>query len=372
MRVAIVHDYLREYGGAEKVVEALNEVWPNAKVFTATYEENIMDRYNFKVPKGLINTTFIQRIPFHYKLRKHLFFIYPFAFKSLKIDADVIISSSSYAAKSIKKPKSVLHICYLHSVPKFLWGYETETPTLEILAGDKYLKPLYKGILPVTKKILKKMDLSAAKQVDFFIANSTLTQDRIKKHYGRDSKVIYPPVEVKKLDGEIRDKGYFLTISRLSHFKRIDIAVKAFNKIGYPLKIVGEGQELENLKKIAHSNVRFLGSVSRENLSNEISNCTALVFTSLEDFGIVPVEAMAVGKPVIAYRSGGVLETLVEGKTGEFFDLQTSESLSRVLKKFDPKRYNPDDCMKQASKFSKEVFKKKIKYFVEEAWRSKK
>lgn len=372
MKIVIVHDYLREYGGAEKVVESLNEIWPKAKVYTANYEESVMDRYNFKVPKGLINTTFIQYLPFHNKLRKHLFFAYPFAFKLLKINADIIISSSSYAAKFVRKPKGSLHICYTHSLPKFLWGYETETPSLETLPVDRYLKPIYKKTLPKITSILKKMDLEAAKNVDFFIANSFLTKERIRNSYKRDSKIIYPPVDVKRFKGLINNNRYYLVISRLSSFKKVDIVIRAFNKTGISLKIIGEGQELESLRKISHSNVRFLGGVSGQDLLNELLNCTAVVFPTFEDFGIVPVEAMAAGKPVIAFKGGGALETVVEGKTGEFFEKQTSESLLGIIRRFDALRYNPVDCQNQANKFSKEEFKRKIKLFVEEKWSSKK
>lgn len=386
MKIGIVHDYLREYGGAEKVLETLNEIWPEAPIYTSTYEASRLGRFGFKVPQGLIHTTFAQYLPFRYPLRKHYFFAYPLAFKTLKPDSEIILSSSSYASKFVNKPKSSLHICYLHSVPKFLWRYETETPDLEILPIDKYLKPIYEKILPPAKNILRKMDFKAAQKVDFFIANSNLTKDRIKKHYKLDSVVIYPPVDVERFSKPTTDHGlqfkkavvsrpkadsFYLVISRLGAFKRIDIAVEAFNELKTPLKIIGDGQELANLKKTAHPNIEFLGTVSEEELLSYLKNCIALIFPTLEDFGIVPVEAMAAGKPVIGYRGGGILETVVEGKTGEFFDEQTPESLIRLLKKFDPSRYNPRTIRKQAAKFSKEKFKKKIKDFVEEAGQKK-
>ena len=372
MKVSLIHDYLREYGGAEKVLESLNEVWPSADIFTSTYEEEKMDKLGFTVPKGLIHTNSMQNLPFRYSLRKHYFFLYPLSFKLLKTNVDIVFSSCSYAAKFVSKPKNGLHICYLHSVPKFLWGYETETPDLETLALDKYLKPIYKKLLPPVKNLLRKKDYDAAQKVDFFIANSNFTKDRIKKHYNRDSVVIYPPVDVKKYEGEVHDGGYFLIISRLSEFKRIGLVVEAFNKIKKPLKIMGEGQDMKNLNKIAHSNIEFLGRLSEDKMVKILKRCSALIFPTEEDFGIVPVEAMAVGKPVIAYRGGGALETVIEGKTGEFFDEQTSESLLKVLKKFDPSGYNASDCILQAEKFSKERFKKEIRMFVEKAWRNKK
>ncbi len=371
-KVALVHDYLREYGGGEKVLEVLNEEWPQANIYTSIYDQERMKISGLKIPNGLIHTSFLQYLPFHYQLRKHYFFVYPLAFKMLNVDTDIILSSCSYASKFVRKPKNGLHICYLHSVPKFLWGYDTETPDLEVLPIDKYFKPIYKMIMPTLKGRLRSMDFAAAQKVDFFIANSELTKERIKKHYNRDSKVIYPPVDLSRFAGEIKDKGYYLIISRLSNFKKIDLVVRAFNSFGKSLKIIGDGQELSNLKKISHSNVEFLGTLSGEKLEGVLKNCSALVFPTQEDFGIVPVEAMAAGKPVIAFRGGGVLETVVEGKNGEFFDEQTSESLLSLLKRFDPRRYNAGDCMNQARKFSKEEFKQKIKIFVEEAWENKK
>jgi glycosyltransferase involved in cell wall biosynthesis len=371
-KVALVHDYLREYGGGEKVLEVLNEVWPQASIYTSVYDVDRMSRSELRVPSGLIHTSFAQYFPFRNQLRKHYFFVYPLAFRKLRIDTDVILSSCSYASKFISKPKGGLHICYLHSVPKFLWGYDTETPDLRVLPVDKYLSPLYQKVLPTIKTVFRKMDFAAAQKVDFFLANSELTKKRIKKHYNRDSKVIYPPVDLGRFDGEIKDEGYYLIISRLSSFKKIDLVVRAFNKFGKSLKIVGDGQELSNLKKISHSNIEFLGMLSGKELGRILRNCSALIFPTLEDFGIVPVEAMAAGKPVLAYRGGGALETIVEGKTGEFFDDQKSESLLSLLKRFDPRRYNASDCRTQARKFSKEEFKRKIKIFVEEAWENKK
>ncbi|MEX0616511.1 MAG: glycosyltransferase [Candidatus Woykebacteria bacterium] len=370
MKVSLVHDYLREYGGAEKVLEVLNEVWKDAPIYTATYEQDLMEKSGLEVPPPLVHTAFTQFLPFRYQLRKHYFFLYPLAFRSLNLDSDVILSSCSYAAKFINKKRS-LHICYLHSVPKFLWGYETETPSLETIFIDNYLKPIYKGILPQMKRILRKMDFEAAQKVDFFVANSLITQERIKKHYGLSSKVIYPPVDINEFGGEVVDKGYFLVISRLSKFKKIEIAAEAFNKFNKPLKIVGDGQESANLKRLSNSNIEFLGRVSRERISELLLECTALVFPTDEDFGIVPVEAMAAGKPVIAFRGGGALETVVEGKTGKFFDYQTSQSLLKVLKEFDPSRYNARDCREQAKRFSKERFKKEIKVFLEGAWKNR-
>ena len=371
-----MHDYLREYGGAERVLESLNEIWKDAPIYTASFEHQVMEAVGFKVPSGVIHPLLTQLLPWRYPLRKHYFFLYPFAFRRLKLDADVILSNCSYAAKFVEKSKNSLHICYLQTVPRFLWGYETETKDLEVYQFDKYLKPVYRKIVPMLKTILKKMDYQAAQKVDYFIANSKNTAGKIKEHYKRDALVIYPPVDTEKFKPENsvivnKNKDYFLVISRLGEYKKVDIVVEAFNQLKLPLKIVGEGSQLPYLRSIAKDNIEILGWVSDEEKTRLLQRCQAFIFPTDEDFGIAPVEAMAAGKPVIAYQKGGAIETIVEGVTGAFFEEQTPSAIIDVVKKFDPDSFNPDLCQKQAEKFSKDEFKSRIKFFVEEAWEKK-
>ncbi len=369
MKVALVHDYLNQYGGGERVVEAMSEIWPDALIYTSIYDRELMKDW-LKIVPSKIKTNFIQKLPAARYLSKHYFFMYPLAFKFQDVgDPDVIISSSSYAAKFVHQGKNALNICYLHTPPRFLWGYDTELEHYYHRPFDKYLNPAYRLIVPPIKIMLRKIDYTVAQNIDYFIAISKEVQERISRHYHKKSKIIYPPVDIARFEkGEIIDKGYFLIISRLGGYKKVDVAVEAFNKLGLQLKIVGDGPQFNYLKSIAKDNVELLGRVGDEKVTTLLKNCTALVFPTHEDFGIVPVEAMAAGKPVIAYRGGGALETVVEGVTGEFFNEQTSESLVSTLKKFDSRRYNAKDCSNQAAKFSKEEFKRKIKFFVEEAW----
>ena len=373
MKIALVHDYFNQYGGGERVIESMAEVWPYSLIYTSIHDEELMRTW-LGINKKRIKTNFIQRLPFAKYLNKHYFFAYPFAFKSQGIgNVDVILSSSSYAAKFVHVNKNALNICYLHTPPRFLWGYDTELSRYYSRPFDTILSPIYQLVLPKIKGIIRRMDYKAAQKVDYFITNSIEVQSRIKKHYNQNSKIIYPPVNTSRFNNEkIKDDGYFLIVSKLGGYKRIDIAVKAFNNFGLEIRIVGVGPQLDYIKSIAKKNVKFLGRLSDTEVKKVLLNCTALIFPTHEDFGIVPVEAMAAGKPVIAFRGGGALETVVEGKTGEFFDKQTSESLLKVLKKFDPSGYNADDCRKQAEKFSKERFKKEIKEFVEEVWRNRK
>ena len=373
MTVSIIHDYFNQYGGGERVAEAMAEIWPEAQVYTSIYDEKLMKNW-LKIDKKRIKTNFIQKLPASKYLSKHYFFAYPFAFKFQDVgNVDVILSSSSYAAKFAHGNKKSISICYLHTPPRFLWGYDTELSSYFSRPFDIAFSPVYRLAVPPIRKILRRMDYQAAQKINYFIANSKEVQKRIEKHYNKKSKVIYPPVDTKKFKKEkVKDEGFFLVVSRLGGYKRVDIAVEAFNKLGLELRIVGVGPQFSHLKSMAKKNVKLLGSLPDREVNRLLQDCTALIFPTHEDFGIVPVEAMAAGKPVIAFRGGGALETIVEGKTGEFFEEQTSESLLKVLRKFNPSRYSSLDCRKQAEKFSKERFKKEIKMFVEEAWRNKK
>lgn len=367
MKVALVHDYFNQYGGGERVVEAMADIWPDSLVYTSIYDKKLMRNW-LKIDNKRIKTNFIQKLPFVNYLNKHYFFAYPLAFKYQNVgDVDIVLSSSSYAAKFAGVNKKSISICYLHTPPRFLWGYDTELSSYYNRPFDTALNPIYRLVVPPIRNILRRMDYQAAQRINFFIANSKEVQKRIEKHYNKKSEVIYPPVDTKKFKNEkVKDEGYFLIVSRLGGYKRVDIAVEAFNKLGLELRIVGVGPQSAYLKSIAKKNVKLLGILPDREVNRLLQNCTALIFPTHEDFGIVPVEAMAAGKPVIAFRGGGALETIIEGKTGEFFEKQTSESLFEVVKRFDPTRYNPIESKNQANKFSKEVFKQKIKTFVEE------
>lgn len=374
MKVAIVHDYFNQYGGGERVAETLAEIWPEANVYTSIYDAKLMKDW-LKIDPKRIKTNFISKLPFANYLSKHYFFLYPLAFKLQNLgNPDVIISSSSYAAKFVTKPKGSIHICYLHTVPRFLWGYDTELSRYYRHWFDRYFEIFYKILVPPIKFLLRRWDYNVAQNIDYFLVNSKEVGTRLKKHYGREGTVIYPPVDTGRfqhLDSNGKGKAtnkesdFYLVVSRLGGYKKIDIVVKAFNDIGKRLVIVGDGPQLTYLKELARSNVELLGRVGDQEVKTLIENCLALVFPTLEDFGIVPVEAMAAGKPVLAYRAGGALETIVEGKTGVFFDEQTPEAIIKALKLLEKTNIKSVDCVEQAQKFSKEEFKKNMREFIE-------
>ena len=377
-KIALVHDYFNQLGGGERVAEALSEIWPEANVYTSIYDEKLMQGW-LKIDPERIKTNFISKFPFANYLSKHYFFLYPLAFKLQNLgDTDVIISSSSYAAKFVRKPKDSIHICYLHTVPRFLWGYDTELSRYYRHSFDRYFEVFYKILVPPIKFLLRRWDYKVAQNIDYFIVNSKEVQGRLKKHYHRDGTVIYPPVDTErfkhqdssvKRQASSKESGFYLVVSRLGGYKKINVVVEAFNKTKKKLIIVGDGPQLPDLKELAGPNIEFLGRVDDHQVKSLLENCRALIFPTLEDFGIVPVEAMAAGKPVVAYRAGGALETIIEGKTGVFFDEQTPEAIIKALEVLEKTNIDPRDCVEQAQRFSKEAFKINIKNFVEEKFR---
>lgn len=369
MKIALVHDYLKEYGGAERVLEALHEIWPKAPIFTTVYIPSYLGPHQKRLAKWDVRPSILQQIPFKEKLLSPFRLIAPIIFKLMdfsKYDVVIVSAAGTYTSPNLIKTKpGAVHFCYCHTPPRYLYGYPTAAP---------WDKVLWRRILKVFGQIpmhfLRIIDFRAAQKVDFFIANSQNTAQRIQKFYRREATVIYAPVEVNLKPTTInrQSPSYFLAGGRLARPKRVDLAILACNKLKLPLKVFGRafaGYE-EELKKMAGIKVEFLGEVTDEEKTKLLAGCRAYLFPAEEeDFGISPVEAMAAGRPVIALRQGGVLESVIEGKTGEFFDQPTVESLARVLKNFKPGKYNPEDCRQQAQKFSKERFKKEIKEFIE-------
>lgn len=369
MRVAIVHDYIKEYGGAERVLEALHEIWPEAPVFTTVYIPKYLGPHKKRFKDWDIRPSFLQYIPFKGKLISLFRFIGPWIFKSFDLSGfDVVIVSAAGTFVSpniINKKKGSVHICYCHTPPRWLYGYSTAA-SWDKIGWRKALK--FFGQIPM--HFLRLTDFKAGQIPDYFIANSKEVASRIEKFYRRDSIVIYPPVDIEN-DTDMKKKrvkrDYYLAGGRLARPKRVDIAVKACTKLKLPLVVFGKtfagyGKELI---KAAGPVVEFVGEVTDEARRQLMAEAKAFIFPSdQEDFGITPVEAMAQGTPVIAYRSGGVVESVVEGKTGVFFDQPTPESLIGAIKKFEAMKIKPEDCTAQAKKFSKERFNKEIKRFI--------
>lgn len=380
MKIALVHDYLREYGGAERVLEALHEIWPEAPLYTSFIDWGNLGDQAYRFKSWDIRTSWVQDNPIVKKFHSPLRFLAPRIWSSFSAKGgsasggdlsgyDVVISSSGwFMCRGIMVKKPTLHICYIHHPPRNLYGYATGS-TLQ-----KYWPVrVYAALINF---YLRHYDFETAQRVDYFIANSKETARRVEKFYRRDSTVIYPPIEVLKYQGiKVSKKeksltpdtrSYYLSVGRLTYSKRIDLAIVACNRLKLPLRIVGSGKEETYLRSLAGPTVEFFGSVPDKELAMLYQGAKALIFCALdEDFGMVPVEAMAHGTPVIALGQGGVLETVLDGKTGILFKDSTIESLIHALKTFEKTQNDwAKECIAQANTFSKERFKKEILAFV--------
>jgi len=357
MKLAIVHDYLNQYGGAERVIEILHELYPGTPIYTSIYmPENMPDSFR----EMDIKSSFMQKLPFIKELPKYYLLLYFRAFESFDLKKyDIILSSSSAFAKGIIPGENSCHICYCYTPARFVWDY------FNYVKKENYQLIISK-LLPLIIKKLKVWDLKTISRVDYFIAISENIKRKILKNYNRDSVVFYPPVDCKKFKVSEKVENYFLIVSRLNSYKNIDLAVKAFSNLRLNLKIVGAGPFRKRLEKMAGPCVEFLGKVSDEELIDLYGECRAYIFPGEEDFGIAPLEAQASGRPVIAYARGGALETIVEGVTGLFFTDNTVESLMDTIKNFIKieNRFNQNAIRENALKFDKEVFKKNIDNFI--------
>lgn len=371
IKVALVHDYLKEYGGAERVLEALHEIFPKAPLYTAYVNLGNLGEIGQRFKDWKIIPSWFQKFPLANKLLSPFRLFACLMFESFDLsEYDVVISScSTYFAKAVITKPEALHISYIHTPPRYLYGYTT---------SFNYKKHLITQVLgELVNHFLRLYDFETSQRPDILVANSKNIQDRIKKFYRRDSVVIYPPVEISSKYKVVSSKGkkdYFLVLSRLVRGKGVEVVVEACGKLGLPLKVAGLGPELEKLKKIATNyqllTTNFLGWVSDEERVKLLENAKALIVASEdEDFGITSIEAQAAGTPVIAPASGGFLETVTGGKTGLLYGgpgIRDAESLIGALQKFDSLEFDPEDCRKNAERFSKERFKKEILELVEE------
>ena len=371
MKTALVYDRVNKWGGAERVLLALHELFPDAPLYTSVY-----DKKNAPWADGLnIKTSFLQNIPFAKSHHELIPFLMPMAFEQFNFDKyDLVISVTSEAAKGIITKPHTRHICYCLTPTRYLWsGY------------DEYFRnPLIKHASSPIVSYLKSWDRVAANRPDTYIAISSEVKKRIKKYYDLESEVIYPPVllgenhsreggnpdpsidpRVKPKDDKIEGLKYFLVVSRLVPYKRIELAINACNDLHLQLKIIGTGKEESNLEKISGPTIKFIGNVTDKELSNYYKNCQALIFPGIEDLGLTIIEAQKYGKPVIAYKAGGALETIEEEKTGLFFDRPEKKSLINALQKFDKYLFLSQDCKDQAANFNSKNFKKKFLTLVE-------
>lgn len=360
LKIALVYDRVNKIGGAERIITTLAEIWPEAPLYTSVYDpKSALWAKDFD-----IRTSFLQKIRFLRNHHEMIPFLMPLAFESFNFDRyDIVISVTSAEAKGIVVKPHTLHLCYCLTPTRYLWSEE-----------DTYLNSLNRGLLKniklfLAKKILnnlKKWDKIACHRPDYYLSLSDEVSKRIKKYYHQTSLVVYPPVDTDKFS--IKDnsskgtlplsEAYYLIVSRLVPYKRIDLAIKAFNILNKKLIIIGRGSEEKYLKSIASGKIEFLTShLTDQEIIGYYQGCQALIFPGVEDLGLTPIETMACGKPVIAYGSGGVTETMVEGITGEFFSPQTPEALTNVLKDFQTEKYSEINCRNQAIKFNKEIFK---------------
>ena len=359
MKIAIVTDWLTNYGGAESVISAFHDLFPDAPVYTTIYKpEKMRELGHLKN----VRTTWLDKIP----LAKHQWLLgqMPTAVEMMDLDEfDIVLSSCHSVSKGVITKPNTLHISYCHTPMRYAWeSWDFETR----------LKKFPNILHPMIRRQIKKIrnwDYCAAQRVDKYIANSSHIGSQIKKHYKRDSNVIYPPVHCEKFKPvKNPTEDYYFSIGRLIPYKKFDLLVETFNKLGLPLKIAGTGPELSKLKAMAEDNVEILGYVDDKKLIDLYANCKAFLFPQMEDAGIVPLEAMACGRPVIALNRGGSLDVMIENKTGVFFEEQTVQSLSDAIKKFEKMTFNSSFIRKHAEKYDVEIFKRKISDFVEKEW----
>jgi glycosyltransferase involved in cell wall biosynthesis len=357
LKVAIVHDWLNQYGGAEQVLSVLHGMYPSAPIYTSIYDPNAMpETYR----QWDIRTSFMQHLPLVRKHHRPFLPLYPLAFETFDLsEFDLVISNSSGFCHGVLTQPHTCHINYCLTPPRFVWN-------LPQYLEQERVNVAARRVLPWVNSYLRAWDLAASYRVDYFIAISEAVGARIRKFYRRRAALIYPPVDTRRFELSSEIEDYFLVVSRLVPYKRVDIAVEAFSRLGLPLVIAGDGRDRKRLEAMAKPNVRFLGRIAEEELPKMLARCRAFIFPGEEDFGIAPLEAQAAGRPVIAYAAGGALETVVERVTGCFFHEQEAEALAEAVRHFDERDYDPTAIRHHALGFDIEVFKEQFRAFVAE------
>jgi glycosyltransferase involved in cell wall biosynthesis len=359
MRIALVHDWLNQVGGAERVFEALVALYSEAPVYTSMYWPEAMPA---SYRKWDIRTSWMDKLPGVKRHHQPFLPLYPLAFESLDLDGyDVILSNKSGFCHGLITPPETVHICYCLTPTRYLWRYRDYAQREGIGRVTRLL------LAPILSR-LRTWDRLAADRVDRFVAISTEIRDRIAKYYRRDADIIYPPVNTSRFQPAPTVGDYYLTLGRLVPYKRVDLAVRACTQLNLPLKVGGSGRDMKRLQDLAGPSVEFLGSVAEEALPDLMAGCRAFLFPGAEDFGITPVEAMAAGRPVIAYACGGALETVVEGVSGTLFREQSVEALCDALARFEPDAYDPHVIREHALQFDTTVFAQKMSAYVARAF----
>ncbi len=362
-RVAIVHEWFTSMRGGEKCVEALCEVYPDATLFVLLHNKGTVSPIIERMP---IRTSWIERLPFARERYRHFLPLFPMAARSFDLTGfDLVISSHHCVAKGVRVPPGALHVCYCYTPMRYIWTQY-----------EDYFDPERSGLLTrlgmrLFVNRLRAWDLATANGPHKYIAISRNIRERIKTIYNRESDIIYPPVETAALPVSRRDDGFALVVSALVPYKRVDLAVEACTKLGRKLVVIGDGPDLPRLQRLGGPTVTFLGWQNDAVVRDHFARCSCILFPGEEDFGIVPVEAMAAGKPVVAYARGGALETVLDGperRTGVLFEEQTSEAPAAAIERCGSTHFDPDTLHAWALEFDRELYKKRMAAYIEKAW----
>ena len=357
MRVALIHYWLVNWRGGEKVLRAIADLFPEADIFTHVADPAVVSQ---KFPNRKVSETFVARLPLAKRFYQRYLPLMPLALEQLDLrQYDLVISSEAGPAKGVLVSPHTTHICYCHSPMRYVWDMYHDYREQSGAVTRVMMSPLLHYV--------RLWDQISAQRVDRYIANSHFVGKRIKKYYQRQSEVIHPPVAVDAFEASTHSEDFYLSVGQLVRYKRVDLLVRAFNESKRPLVIIGEGEMLSSLRRMAKPNVRLLGKQTFDVIRDHYARCRALVFPGVEDFGMVPVEAMASGKPVIAFGQGGARETVVDGVTGLFFHEQTPEALSEAIDRFEsmPNEFDPQAIRAHSKQFSEQVFKDRFRALIE-------
>jgi len=361
LKLALVHDWLNQIGGAEDVLNDLVEQYPDSPIYTSIFAPDLMPAH---YREWDIRTLWTDKLPAIHKHQQPYLPVYPIAWDRLDLsDYDVILSNKSGFCHGLRFDESSVHICYCLAPTRYVWQLE------HYIAREGLGKMVELALRPMIA-LMRRWDYAAAQRGSHFISISTEIQERVQTYYNRDSTIIFPPVDTSRFQpvpqSEVED--YFLVVSRLIPYKRIDLAVQVATELGLPLKVGGKGRDMARLQAMAGDTVEFLGYVPDDELPQLMAKCKAFLFPGLEDFGITPVQAQSAGRPVIAYKGGGALDTVIAGVTGEHFDEMSVNSLKAIMQNFDATRYNPTVIRDHALKFDTQIFIRQMDAFIEQAW----
>ena len=361
MKVALIHEWLTTLGGSERVVWAFHRLFPEAPVYTSVHRKDLLPE-EFQTLD--IRPSFLQRIPGATRHYQKFLPLMPLAFEQFDLsEFDVVLSSHHACAKGVVTSPDTLHISYVHTPMRYAWDL--------FHPYQQSMSPLMRPVAAMLLSQLRQWDVLSANRVDYFLANSKEVARRIQKHYRRPATVIHPPIDTSRYERSEEVGEHYLVVSRFVPYKRVDLAIEAANRLGIPLKVIGSGPLEPELRKLATSkNITFMGHLSDEQVRQEMARCRALLFCSFEDFGLVPLEVQAAGRPVIAYGAGGALETVIDGVTGAFFPEQTADSLCQAIRRFETLSLDPAVIQRHARNFDFEAFAEQLMTFVTQAYQA--